>query len=157
MISIIAILSSLVLSSLASARTKARIVSVESTMSSLRTQAEIFYSENNTYENLCNDDEIVRMINQMIEKGFNANTHDPNGNEETDIFEVCNSSPPSAPVPYKDSYIIVGTIENYDYSTPAVGVHCVDSEQNFAKLIMPNNFFIPSSVYAHEQHKCALP
>ena len=52
-IAIIGILSSIVLASLNSARKKGQDASLEGSMSSLRTQAEIYYSDNsNSYNNL---------------------------------------------------------------------------------------------------------
>lgn len=48
-IAIIGILSSIVLASLSSARTKGEDVAIQSTLSSMRTQAELFYSNNSNY------------------------------------------------------------------------------------------------------------
>ena len=48
-IAIIGILSSIVLSSLSSARTKGEDAAIQSTLSNMRAQAELYYSNNNTY------------------------------------------------------------------------------------------------------------
>ncbi len=55
-IAIIGILSSVVLVSLNDARDNARDANIRQYMSQMRTAAELYYSENGTYDGLCDDD-----------------------------------------------------------------------------------------------------
>jgi prepilin-type N-terminal cleavage/methylation domain-containing protein len=58
-IAIIGILSSVVLASLSSARNKGKDVAVKSQLSSMRAQAEIFYSKDSSYASICTTDSAV--------------------------------------------------------------------------------------------------
>ena len=55
-IAIIGILSSVVLASLSSARDKGKDAAVKSQLSSMKAQAELFYSKGETYDGVCNGD-----------------------------------------------------------------------------------------------------
>jgi len=80
-IAIIGILSSVVLASLNTARTKGNDASVKSQMSSVRSQAEIFYDIDQTYTNVCTDAQTVKLLDNASEQGSGAKTND-----------VCNST-----------------------------------------------------------------
>lgn len=78
-ISIIGILSAVVLASLNTARSKGNDAAIQSDLSTVQTQAEIFYGIGNTYVSVCSDPTIVRALS-----GANA----ANGG----TTPVCNSS-----------------------------------------------------------------
>ncbi|MBI2025171.1 prepilin-type N-terminal cleavage/methylation domain-containing protein [Candidatus Kaiserbacteria bacterium] len=59
-IAIIGILSAVVLASLNTARSKGNDAAIQSDLSTIQTQAEIFYSAGNTYTGLCADTTIER-------------------------------------------------------------------------------------------------
>jgi len=65
-IAIIGILSSVVLASLNTARDKGKDASAKGSMSSLRAEAEIFFDENNTYDdgtdNVCADTKVAALL-----------------------------------------------------------------------------------------------
>ena len=61
-IAIIGILSAVVLTSLNSARESAREATILSTLKEIHTQAEIYYVDNGTYEDLCDDTHIASMV-----------------------------------------------------------------------------------------------
>lgn len=64
-ISIIGILSSIVLSSLTSAKGKGVNASLKNNLSNLRTQAEIFFDDNGTFSGLCANAKFVSMVNAV--------------------------------------------------------------------------------------------
>lgn len=62
-IAIIGILSAVVLASLNTARSKGNDAAIQSDLSTIRTQAEVYYSTNNNYTNVCTADAtVVRAI-----------------------------------------------------------------------------------------------
>jgi type IV pilus assembly protein PilE len=61
-IAIIGILSAVVLASLNTARSKGNDAAIQSDLSTIQTQAEIFYSTANTYTGLCSDATVVKAI-----------------------------------------------------------------------------------------------
>ncbi len=61
-IAIIGILSAVVLASLNTARSKGSDAAIQSDLSSIQTQAEIFYSTGNTYTGLCADTTIMTAL-----------------------------------------------------------------------------------------------
>ena len=67
-IAIIGILSAVVLTSLNSARDKAREASILSTLKEIHTQAEIYHIDNGTYEDLCDDTQIASMVSALDAK-----------------------------------------------------------------------------------------
>ena len=68
-IAIIGILSSVVLASLNSARSKASNAAVKSAMSSLRSQAEIFYSDTLVYTGVCTSTDFVKILGSATTSG----------------------------------------------------------------------------------------
>jgi prepilin-type N-terminal cleavage/methylation domain-containing protein len=67
-IAIIGILSSVVLASLNTARTKGVDAAMKSEMTSLRAQAELFYDTNNTYEGMCASTQPTAIMNNLASK-----------------------------------------------------------------------------------------
>jgi type IV pilus assembly protein PilA len=61
-IAIIGILSAVVLASLNTARSKGSDAAIQSDLSTIQTQAEIFYSTGNTYTGVCSDPTIVNAL-----------------------------------------------------------------------------------------------
>ena len=61
-IAIIGILSAVVLASLNTARTKGNDAAVQSDLSTIQTQAEIFYGTGNTYTGLCTEGTVAKAI-----------------------------------------------------------------------------------------------
>jgi len=61
-IAIIGILSSVVLVSLQSTRTKAKDSSAQISMSNIMTAAELYYSDNSNYTNVCSDLEVAKLM-----------------------------------------------------------------------------------------------
>lgn len=58
-IAIIGILAAVVLASLNSARDKSKIAAIKANLKNFQSQAELYYSDNSTYEGLCNPDNSV--------------------------------------------------------------------------------------------------
>lgn len=74
-IAIIGILSSIVMASLNSARAKGGNASVKSNLSGIRSQSEIFYSDNNQdYTNLCSNQSVIDAINSALTAGGDTGT-----------------------------------------------------------------------------------
>ncbi len=73
-IAIIGILSSVVLASLNSARDKAANSVVKASMSSLRSQAEIFYDNLQSYDGVCDDPKFVLMLEKATTTGGGPTT-----------------------------------------------------------------------------------
>lgn len=72
-IAIIGILSSVVLASLGNARKNAREASIATTLSSARTQAELYHGQNgSSYTGLCQDEQIQQMVDSMSGTGDDA-------------------------------------------------------------------------------------
>lgn len=69
-ISIIGILSSIVLTSLNTARDKARDAAIQSTVSATRSEAEIFFSGLNSYQDVCTDEDsgIPRLLDSIAKQ-----------------------------------------------------------------------------------------
>ena len=67
-IAIIGILSAVVLTSLNSARDKAREATILSALKDIHTQAEIYHIDNGTYEDLCDDTQIASMVSALDAK-----------------------------------------------------------------------------------------
>src|SRR5438552_6595576 len=61
-IAIIGILSAVVLASLNTARSKGNDAAIQSNLSTIQTQAEVFYSNGNTYTGVCADSNIVKAL-----------------------------------------------------------------------------------------------
>lgn len=72
-IAIIGILSSVVLASLNSARTKGADAAVKSNLANIRAQAEILYDTAGSYANVCTDATVANMITATISAGGSAN------------------------------------------------------------------------------------
>jgi len=106
-IAIIGILSAVVLASLNTARNKGNDAAIQSDLATVRTQAELFYSNGNTYVGVCADATVVKALE-------GADT--ANGGADNDYF--CSSSASA-----------------YAASSPlATGGHwCVDSTGTAAK------------------------
>ena len=68
-IAIIGILSSVVLASLNSARTKGADAAIKGQMSSLRSQGELFYDTGSTYASLCTNTQFASMLAQATSTG----------------------------------------------------------------------------------------
>lgn len=68
-IAVIGILSSVVVVALTSARNKAGNVSVKTNLYTIRNQAEIYFSNNQDYTNICSDGVVVSAINTAINAG----------------------------------------------------------------------------------------
>lgn len=64
-VAIIGILSGIVLSSLGTARNKAKDAAIQSELSSLRVQAEIFYGTGNAFTGMCSDTAVLNIINKI--------------------------------------------------------------------------------------------
>src|SRR6187549_3316792 len=73
-IAIIGILSSVVLASLNSARDKAANSVIKASMSSLRSQAEIFYDNLQSYEGVCDDPKFALMLEKATTSGGGPTT-----------------------------------------------------------------------------------
>ncbi|MDP1624892.1 MAG: type II secretion system protein [bacterium] len=72
-IAIIGILSSVVLASLNSARSRGADAAVKSNLANIRAQAEIFYdSTNNSYTNLCSNPTVFNMVTAAASAGGSA-------------------------------------------------------------------------------------
>lgn len=65
-IAIIAILSTIVLSSLGTARQRARDTRAKSEMSQLRAQAELYFTNGNTFDDVCTEDKSKQGLSEMI-------------------------------------------------------------------------------------------
>lgn len=78
-ISIIGILSSIVLTSLNTARDKARDAAIQSTVSSVRSEAEIYFSGRNSYAGVCTDnvESGVPRLLDSIDKQFPPDATQP--------------------------------------------------------------------------------
>ena len=61
-IAIIGVLSAVVLASLNTARSKGNDAAIQSNLSTIQTQAEIFYSTGNTYTSVCSEPTIVKAL-----------------------------------------------------------------------------------------------
>ena len=61
-IAIIGILSAVVLASLNTARSKGNDAAIQSDLSTIQVQAEIFYSTGNTYTGMCSDTQVARAL-----------------------------------------------------------------------------------------------
>ena len=61
-IAIIGILSAVVLASLSTARSKGQDAAVQSDLSSIQVQAEIFYGTGNTYTGVCSDSQVAKAL-----------------------------------------------------------------------------------------------
>ena len=80
-IAIIGILAAIVLSSLGDARRQARYVSAKASISQVRAQAEIYYTENGlSYDNgstsMCADADIQQLLSAASSQGFGVNCLD---------------------------------------------------------------------------------
>ena len=71
-IAIIGLLSSTVLASLSGARESAREAAILSALNSARTQAAMYYNDNNTYSGLCDDEQIQRIVANASSTGDGA-------------------------------------------------------------------------------------
>ena len=109
-IAIIGILSSVVLASLNTARSKGSDAAVKSQMSSVRAQAEIFYDAGQTYTGVCGDAQMLLLLNGASQQGAGNITSD-----------VCNPAATAyaASSPMR-SQNLVGAASGTDY-------WCVDS------------------------------
>lgn len=72
-IAIIGVLSSVVLASLNTARSKGNDAAVQSNLAGIKTQAQLYYSDNNSYTGLCTGDTTI--VNQLL-AADNANGAD---------------------------------------------------------------------------------
>jgi len=112
-IAIIGILSAVVLASLNTARSKGNDAAIQSDLSTIQTQAEVFYGTGNTYTGVCSDATIVRAI---------AGAKTANGGTDP----VCNTNGTAYAVSSKLSsdatrYWCVDSTGNNTKSTTALG------------------------------------
>ncbi|MBP6924160.1 MAG: prepilin-type N-terminal cleavage/methylation domain-containing protein [Candidatus Pacebacteria bacterium] len=94
-IAIIGILAAVVLASLNDARSSGTNASIEQTMNSTRSQAEIFYNAQspNTYTGVCADAEIVRLLDAVNNTSVQITTVDATlGNAGDDVTVICHES-----------------------------------------------------------------
>jgi type IV pilus assembly protein PilA len=68
-IAIIGILSSVVLASLNTARSKGSDAAIKSNLASIRAQAAIYYDTNNSYSGICSDTTVVSAVNAAKSAG----------------------------------------------------------------------------------------
>jgi prepilin-type N-terminal cleavage/methylation domain-containing protein len=99
-IAIIGILSAVVLASLGTARNKAKDASVQSSMSSLRAQAEIFYSAGSTYNNLFTTNNTWASADSGVQNLLTAVTNGTAGTgQDNDAFSSATAWAASAKLP----------------------------------------------------------
>lgn len=89
-IAIIGILSAIVLVALNSAKIKANNTSIKSSLSSITKSAEIYYMNNNSYENVCNSSDVSKVLTAAAKvAGLSSYSRDTSG---TGSIAVCNDS-----------------------------------------------------------------
>ena len=113
-IAIISLLSSIVLASLKTARSKAADAAVKSQMNSVRPQAEIFYGIGQTYTGVCADSQIVKLLDAASMSGA--------GNTTSDICYIA-----TAPVGQGYAAIAEMKTQNLFGETSSIDYWCVDS------------------------------
>lgn len=111
-IAIIGILSGIVLTSLGTARNKAKDASAKGSLSSIRAQAEILFDTENSYANVCGATQNADIAN-LIDAA----------NEQTNNAATCNAA--------AGAYAVAMTLLTAPTATP---VFCVDSD-GFAGLV----------------------
>lgn len=118
-IAIIAILAAIVLANLSSARTKASNSAVKSDLTSIRSEAALFFDDHgNSYSNedsplvdVCGDGKIVQMLAQAAQEG--GSTYAPDNTGGT----FCNAT--------KDAYVVASPLKEPEDGN---AYWCLDSE-----------------------------
>ncbi len=78
-IAIIGILAAIVLISLAGARERARDTRIMSNMTQIRTTAEIYYNNHMNYNDLCGEDEVIDLQEDIVVHGGSFSCHESTG------------------------------------------------------------------------------